>query len=128
MKKKNENVEIVEGVETSEKELPELEFDFNEVEIKKKRGRPKKETANKEDLRPFLLCFNYILKILKLKELNEDEIETGINAFFPIWEKYYNVIFQKAVYLPAVIWSVSVLAPRIQEKLEDKTKKEKNEK
>jgi hypothetical protein len=101
--------------------MPSIEGSGEPVKAKGKRGPYKKSgepisgglQPNREDLRPFLETLSLVLQSFHAEPLSITEIETGMNAWFPVWEKYAPAIGDKAVFMFPLVWTVSIAAPRI---------------
>lgn len=97
---------------------------------KNKGGRPRKSSAgiqpNRSDLKPFFQTISMVIESFHGEKLSETEIDSGCDAWFPVWEKYYPMITDKAIWLPGTLWSFAVIAPRVKSSVQKR--KEKTEK
>jgi len=103
-------------------ESPILE-DFPTSTTKKKRGRPPGTTKKKEEsvetiakpehLETLFNGINIFLEHFKLDPLSENEIKEGVQSWYPIYLELFPSIGGQSIYFAPIIWSGSVLIPRL---------------
>jgi hypothetical protein len=91
-----------------------------EKAAKPKRGRPRKKQAQVEIshdeaqaiLGPIFLVTSSILESRGVEPLSQEEIQNGVNAWYPVLNKYMPVLGEHSVWIPAVMWTGGVIAVR----------------
>lgn len=83
---------------------------------KVKRTRTKKGLTKQEKEAVFGPLFNFgnmLLRKYGVQELSKEEIETGIEAWAPIAEKYLPMMDKYGIWVAPALWSVGVVSARI---------------
>ena len=123
---------VTEEIKTPTAEIPVVDVDFETVRqeinpesmdypLKKKRAKRARKKVEaekpeidvaKEDLLPFFTTLNMVMEATKIRPLSEQDIATGIEAWFPIYKKYAPLIAEKAIWLPPIIWTTGMIISR----------------
>lgn len=104
-----------------------------EKQAKPKRGRPRKSKQAQVEisaseaqaiLGPVFMVASSILESRGVEPLSQEEVQNGVNAWYPVLNKYMPVLGEHSVWIPAVMWTGGVIAVRA---IPDSDNKEKQE-
>lgn len=68
--------------------------------------------VSKTDLKPFFVVMNMVLGSAKITPLSKEEIEVGIESWFPIYQKYAKYLIGWSIWIPPLTWTTGIYLSR----------------
>ena len=119
---------VMDGVPSEDKPENDKILDFDKLREKAaqpeqtakkpRKPRAKKKLAieeiqvSKTDLKPFFIVMNMILASAKITPLSKEEIEVGVESWFPVYQKYAKYLIGWSIWIPPLTWTTGVYISR----------------